>query len=407
MNGTYQALERITVGVKDEHKIGSSNILSLLQIFIASVILSLLSSALNAYDLDDKLSIGGIAALGGQCQEFSEGAGASNACRGALPFRPNLSYAPTAQDALYVKLGFAAGNGLNEVSPFQLLPWAADLENDVKNINGRGRNYLLTAWYRHKFQFATNSTLRTTLGIIDATDYLDNNSFANDEYTQFMNEALVNAPQVFLPSYDLGAAVEWSFGAWLLDAVYMNVGKDEDEDEDSEVARPTDRDISDHYIYFGVELGYSIQTRAGEGNYRIVYNRTSRDFLDPTGTRAERRTGLAISFDQELGDGFGAFLRLDIQSDKAAIDYNSFNAAGIDIRGNLWGRDNDNIGLGIAYLNGGNRDIENTQVTEVYYRLATDSRLALTADFQYMRDNKRFGKDIEGFIFSLRGDAHF
>ena len=153
-----------------------------------------------------------------------------------------------------------------------------------------------------------------------------------------MNEALVNAPQVFLPSYDLGAAIEWHFGAWSLDALYMNVGKEEDENEDSTIPRPTDRDISDDYNYFGAELSYSIRTRVGEGNYRIVYNRTSKDFIDPTGTRAERRTGLSLSFDQELGNSLGAFLRLDFQDSKAALNYNATNAGGFDIRGNLWGR---------------------------------------------------------------------
>ncbi len=71
MNGIHQALERITVGVIEEHKVGSSNILSLQHIFITAISLSLLSSLLNAYDLDDKLSIGGITALSGQCQELT------------------------------------------------------------------------------------------------------------------------------------------------------------------------------------------------------------------------------------------------------------------------------------------------------------------------------------------------
>lgn len=376
-------------------------------IFMVNVGLSLFSSPLNAFDLDEKLSIGSIAALGGQCQELNEGQGVSNACRGALPVRPYLSYAPTAQDELYVEAAFAAGNGLNNISPFKLSPWVADLEDDVKNINGRGRNYLMTAWYRHQFKFASNNTLDSFLGIIDSTDYLDNNRFANNEYSQFMNEALVNAPQVFLPSYDLGIAFEWGFDTWSLDAVYMNVGKDEDEDQDGKVTKPTDRDISDNYNFFGVEIAYSVKTRVGEGNYRFVYSLTSKDFLDPTGTRAERRSAIAISFDQELGESLGAFLRLDLQSDKAAVDYDSINAAGLDINGKLWGRENDNIGLGIAYLFGGNLDIQSTRLSEVYYRLAVGKRFALTADFQYMRDDKKSGQDIEGFIFGLRSTILF
>lgn len=66
-----------------------------------------------------------------------------------------------------------------------LSPWAADLEDDLKDINGCGRDYLLTAWYRHGFSLAQDNRLNITLGIIDSTDFLDNNAYANDEYTQF------------------------------------------------------------------------------------------------------------------------------------------------------------------------------------------------------------------------------
>ena len=113
----------------------------------------------------------------------------NNICRGALPFQPELVYNPTEQDQLFVKLGFAAGNGLNEVSPFVLAPWAADLEADVKDINGRDRSYLLEAWYAHTFKLAEDNSLQITGGIIDPAFYVNENAYANDEYTQFMNEA--------------------------------------------------------------------------------------------------------------------------------------------------------------------------------------------------------------------------
>jgi len=54
-------------------------------------------------------------------------------------------------DLLHLKLGFAVDNGLARVSPFTLSSWAADLEDDVRNINGSGRNYLLSAWWRYSF----------------------------------------------------------------------------------------------------------------------------------------------------------------------------------------------------------------------------------------------------------------
>lgn len=379
------------------------------RVLVAATGLLFLQAPLHAYDLDDKLSVGGILAVAGQCQALDQGAGKQNACRGALPLRPQVSFRPTGQDEFYAELGFAAGNGLNKVSPFQLSPWGADLEDDMKDINGRGRSYLLTSWYRHDFRLTPDNLLSATLGIIDSSDYLDNNAFANDEYTQFMNEALVNSPQVFLPSYDLGAAVRWDFGVWSLRAVYMNVGKDQgaDDGDQGKATKLTDRDLGGDYDYLGAEIGYSVRTPFGVGNYRLVASSTSRDFVDPRGMRAERRSALALSFDQELGDVLGVFIRIDDQSDDAAINYDSAYAGGLDIRGNLWGRERDNIGLGIALMNGGNQGIESTRVAEAYYRLVLHEQYALTADLQHMKDDKTSGKDPEGFIFGLRADLRF
>ncbi|MBT3258966.1 MAG: hypothetical protein HN366_21270 [Deltaproteobacteria bacterium] len=183
---------------------------------ITAIILILyFASAGFGYDITDRFSIGGIISGAYQYQKVHTETGPDNRGKGALPFQPEFSFRPTDKDEIFAKLGFAAGNALNDgTSPFVLAPWAADLEADVKNIHGRGRDYLLTAWYKHTFQFSSDNTLALTGGIIDATDYLDENAFANDEHTQFMNEALVNGPNGFAPSYDLGGAVEWELGQW-------------------------------------------------------------------------------------------------------------------------------------------------------------------------------------------------
>ena len=152
----------------------------------------------------DKVSVGGVLAGAYQYQLVNGSSDGKDKGRGTMPIQPEISITPTDVDEIFFKFGFAAGNGLNEVTSFYLAPWAADLEDDVKDINGRNRDYLLTAWYKHTFEFADTHTLEITGGIIDATDYIDENTFANDEYTQFMNEALVNGPNGFAPSYDIG-----------------------------------------------------------------------------------------------------------------------------------------------------------------------------------------------------------
>jgi len=126
---------------------------------VAIIYLLFLSGTVWGYDLTEKFSIGGIIAGAYQYQWVD---GDDNKDRGALPFQPEFSFRPTEDDEIYANFGFAAGNGINGVTNFHLAPWAADLEDDVKDINGRNRDYLLTVWYKHTFEFGKNNALGLT-----------------------------------------------------------------------------------------------------------------------------------------------------------------------------------------------------------------------------------------------------
>lgn len=361
--------------------------------FGVPVVLLAISPPSHAYDVTDHLAIGGVLAGAGQCSILSD-TDVDNKCMAGLPFQPELDFNLTETDEIFFKFGFAVGNGLNENSPFVLSPWAADLEDDVKDINGRNRDYLLTAWYKHTFVVSEDNTVGVSLGILDATDYLDDNAYSNDEYTQFMNEALVNGPHVFVPSYDGGAALEWDNGPFSARVVGMNIGENDD---------------GQSYNFGGVQLGYTAQTSMGEGTYRVLVTGTSEDFTNPSGTSDESLAALSFSFDQQLGDIFGAWLRFGWQSDDAAVDYDAIYSGGVNINGGGWGRADDNIGIGYAYLNGGNLDIDKSQVAEAYYRFVLNEFFALTADLQYMKDDhKGSGTDSpKGWILGLRAAAEF
>jgi len=67
-----------------------------------------------------------------------------------------------------------------------------------------------------------------------------------------------------------------------------------------------------------------------------------------------------ISFDQQLGEILSAWIRFGRQKDDAAIDFKNLYSGGIDIKGKLWGRKQDNIGIAYAFLNGGNLDLDKT-----------------------------------------------
>jgi porin len=317
-------------------------------------------------------------------------------CRGGMPFQIELSYHPNDSNEFFAKLGWAVDNGLNTVSPWVLAPWAADLEDDVKDINGSSRDYLLTAWYKYTQEFQNESTLGATIGIIDSTDYLDGNAYANDEHTQFMNEAFVNAGNYNLPSYDAGAALEFAYGPWTFNGLGMNI---------------TESDEGYNYNFWGAEIAYHLETALGAGNYRLGIDGTSSAFLDPSGEKRDSLLSYDLSFDQEFGQILGGFLRFTWQREDAAVDYKALYSGGMNFSGNSWRRDEDNIGIGYAYLAGGNQSVENTRVFEAYYRAVLNEYAAITADVQYMDDDliKEDPRQDNpaGWIFGLRVTAEY
>ncbi|MBU1055645.1 MAG: carbohydrate porin [Proteobacteria bacterium] len=344
--------------------------------------------------ISDKIALNGIIAGAYQYESAKDRPGAKDFGRGAVPIQLELSIKPTKNDDVFLKFGFGAGNGLNtDDHSFALAPWAASLEDDVRDINGRNRDYLLAAWYKHTFDFGKDHTLGITGGIIDATDYLDDNKYANDEYTQFMNEALTNGPNTFLPSYDIGGAMEWEMEKLSLRGVIMQLGEN---------------DEGKAYQFYGAQIGYTIDTPLGEGNYRVMFDTTSDDFSDPDGSDTEALKCFIISFDQELGDILGAWIRFGWSDDKAIVHFQDLYSGGINISGKLWNREQDNAGIGCAYLKGGNQEIETSKVAEAYLRIGLNEVFSTTLDLQYLKDNHKIGADdVKGWISGIRMTAEF
>jgi hypothetical protein len=326
-----------------------------------------------------------------QCQLLSADSSGEDACKLGIPLQPELTYRPSQHDILFLKLGFAVGNGLNEVSPFNLSTWGADLHDDVINVSGSGRNYLLEAWYEHVFEMGRDRSIGLTLGIIDASQFLDQNAYANDEYNQFMNPALSNAPSTFFPSYDPGVAAVWRMDQWTFSGVLMEV---------HQLTSP------DTYTFYGIQARYTLETTLGTGHYRVLLN-GDRDFVDEAGASKQRNDILIISIDQQFGDSIGAFTRMGWRLDDEPINYREVYTGGIDISGLSWGRLLDNIGIALGYMYGGNTRIIRTRLAEAYYRMVITPMLAFTADIQYMDDEYYSIPDAEGIVFSLRATLNF
>jgi hypothetical protein len=67
-----------------------------------------------AYEINDMISIGGVAAGIYQYQTVDDAPGSENEGRGFLVFEPEISFTPTENDEIFAKFGFGAGPGLME-----------------------------------------------------------------------------------------------------------------------------------------------------------------------------------------------------------------------------------------------------------------------------------------------------
>jgi len=313
--------------------------------------------------------------------------------RGSGTMDLGFNFHPTDVDEFQVTLSFGAGNGLKYTPIFSLATNADDLESDLKNINGRDRDYLLEVWYKHTFKLKEDLSISGTIGIIDATQYLDQNPYANDETAQFMNEVFVNNPVLNLPSYDLGGVLELSFSDLSVKALAMG-------------SRTEDWQAPGAYRgygYYGLELGYKLKDPLGEGNISLLGYTTTKDFVDWQGVKGEALKGFGLSFGHPITEYLGVFLRGGWQDDKAQITHQKSYSGGIDISGKLWGREDDNIGVGYAYLKGPDQGLlDCTHAIEGYAKFKITNFSHLTFDVQYLKDKFNDNTKLDGMVYGVR-----
>lgn len=265
---------------------------------------------------------------------------------------------------------------------------ADDLEDDVKNINGRSRNYLLEANVVGRNDLTDSLSVEITGGLIDATRYVDANRVANDEITQFMNELFVN--KLFLPSYDPGIAVSLKADCWTLNGVWMNTRTSQSSGG------------YQNYDFFSVDAGTVYQIAGTSGNFRISLVTTSESFGDDQ----EAIHGGSISVDHELTRNLDLFARVAILSDEPAVlVHKSLFSGGAALAGDPFGLPRWTTGLAYAYLEGVDDAPgapQDSSVWEVYTRWDATGRFALSLDLQRVADRLRGAENPRLWAIGIR-----
>ncbi|MDR2427237.1 MAG: carbohydrate porin [Endomicrobium sp.] len=298
----------------------------------------------------------------------------------------------------------------------------------TNGINGdvwNTQNTLTVAelWYK---QSLFDEKLSITIGRLNPALYFDQNAYANDETSQFLNYAFVLNPLVVYP------VDYFKFG---INVTYSPI----EQIEFSYSYLETNSDLShfDTKGFNAVQLAFKPNET---GNYRIFYwNNNDANLAYSNVNKNEFQEGVSgfgISADQKITETIGIFARfgyrdpsisvlyeIDTDGDGVNDDYDFFYAPssiaasiGVQFSGVSWSRDNDLLGIACGYANT-SRDIydagflekDGSEInTEVYYAFAINEHVIITPSLQYL-SNTYGGNTAEDnvFVYGIRTQIGF
>ena len=296
------------------------------------------------------------------------------------------------------------------------------------------------------------SRLTLTIGKFSAKDIFDNNAYANDPRTQFMNWALMANEAWDYPAdalgYTTGFAVELNQPKWTLRYGFFQVPRFSNSltADDRIFKWPYDSSAQDGPLLeaWGMvtefERRYAIKdhpgvirllaylNRANMGSYQDAVNSQTRP-ADITASVAYRcKYGFGINPEQEIVKNLGVFSRLgwsDGQNEAwvfSDVDYTA--TAGISVKGEAWGRPDDTFGLagvlnGISHVHqeffeaGGTGILAGDgalsygweKILESYYDFKIWKTIHAAVDYQFITD-PAFNRD-RGPVFVFAARLHW
>ncbi|MHC4478800.1 MAG: carbohydrate porin [Planctomycetota bacterium] len=296
-------------------------------------------------------------------------------------------------------------------------------------VNGDARDRrsmdITELWYEHTFM---NESLHLRLGKMDLTAGLEHrgcpvsfdcSTYANDEHTQFLNNALINNPTIPFPNYGLGLAVHYvPAGLWYLSAAVADARADL-----RETGFATTFHKQDHFFYI-VETGLTPQLESANGPLQgacragLWYDPQNKEkFSD--GKTGRDDTGFYLTFDQMLHkendnpedtQGLGAFSRYG-WADSKVNEIANFWSVGLQYQGLVRDRDEDVLGLGFAQGFFSDRASAFTEdyesVWELYYSAQLTEWMALSPGIQYVTNPGGDGAASDAVVLGVRIQVSF
>jgi high affinity Mn2+ porin len=282
------------------------------------------------------------------------------------------------------------------------------------------------------------SRITLTVGQMSVLDIFDQNSYAGDPTTQFLNWALVGNEAWDYPAnsigYITGFAAELNQANWTARyGMFREPQRANGMAEDPAFLRAWG-------MVTELERRFTVQEHPGAARFLAFLNRADMGSYAEALDNPERpaniidtrdyrlKYGFGLNTEYELWKGIGAFARLGWNDGKneswAYADVSQSASAGWSIKGDFWHRTNDTVGLagivngisrvqqryfeagGLGILAGdGALNYGLEQTLETYYKFQIWRKINATADYQYVI-NPAYNKD-RGPVSILSARMHW
>ena len=261
--------------------------------------------------------------------------------------------------------------------------------------------------------------LTFTVGHVNAKDLFDNNAYANDGRTQFMNWSLVANNAWDYPANTLGftngAAAElnshdWAarVGIFMVSKVANGLRMDWNLSHAWSAAGEIERRYSPRGHSGSVRL-FAYDQRAHMGNYQQTLDSPNLQENVDLDAAYRYKYGFGLNLDQEMRKNVGVFARLGWSDGKNQTyeytDVDRTATGGVSLKGAAWRRQQDTVGVAVVvnglsavhrqYLAAGGLgitvgdgalDYAAERVVEVYYNWQIAKHFQLTPDYQFTPD---------------------
>jgi len=276
-------------------------------------------------------------------------------------------------------LHFEGGNGNGVIDELQVF------SNVNADATGDENFDLIEAWYEQYFK---SVPLTLTFGKLDATCYIDTNEYANDETAQFLGDAFKNSPALEFPD-DNGPGVRFNFEPIKSLGIEMVIMDAEGDWED----------FFDN-VFFATQINFKPDLFERPGNYRVYGWLNDKGHIKWSNSleTKEKSYGFGLSFDQEITDVLGVFIRYGWQNPEVYAEGADFSleqswSAGIQLTGSLWGRDDDVFGFAFGqifpsddYKKAKSVKADSEDHLEAYYSFKVNGHLTISPDIQVIWD---------------------